>query len=152
MRILAYIIWLLFILCVHAYLCYPAATCRGYPAIHWFWELVAFYPAYLGIFFVPVFAELSDQTRLRTALLLGFTITSCLILGVALTNLNDVRPHTGHLAGYWGVIHYNWVFVLIYSIRSMFLAVPFVYCLESLATKFWSHVLPTRSRREHSPT
>ncbi len=137
-RIGLYLLGLVAAIGLHFWLCYPAATCRGYPRIHWFWEEVAYFLGFLGVALAPAFDDLTVRPILRRRVLLTFTGIACLNLGVVIANLNSFRPHTGHLSGYWGVIRHHWLEIPIHAFWPMVVATPFVFCLESIATTCWS--------------
>jgi len=79
----------------HFALCRPAATSRGYPPIHPFWEEVAPYLAYVAILSIPLF---DDQQPTRRRIRNWFVVAACLINGIVLANLSTARAHIGHSA------------------------------------------------------
>jgi hypothetical protein len=48
-----YIVSLVAVLFAHAWLCYPAATSRGYPPIPPFWQYIAIFIGFLGVAIGP---------------------------------------------------------------------------------------------------
>jgi hypothetical protein len=141
-----YIVGLVELLALHFVLCYPAAVCRGLPPLEPFWRVAIFLP-FPGVVLLTAFDDYSFAPRLRKASLLGFCVASSIILGVATTNLSDVRPHTGHLAGYLGLVSHLWPAVVGQSTLWLVLALVFVFCLESASRRLWGQV-----RHFSSPT
>ena len=137
---------------MHAWLCYPAATCRGYPPLNPFWESFAIYLGFLGVAFAPAFDDFDDRPAVRRFALGTFAGFACLVLGVALANLGGARPHIGHLAGYWGVVRYDWPMVVVCAAQSAIIAVPFVFCLESVARALWSLLRRFPTAGHNSPS
>lgn len=133
-----YLFTLVAVLILHWFLCYPAATSRGEPPMEPFWQFVAIYLAFLGVSLAPAFEDFSDFPLLRRVLLSFFSFSACLILAVAATNLAGPRPHIGHLAGYWGIIRYDLSMVIINTLQSSIIAIPFVFCFESVSRGFWN--------------
>jgi hypothetical protein len=147
-----YIAMLLLAHTAHMALCYPAATCRGYPPLHWFWEHVAIYLGFLGVALAPIRDDLSRRSDWRFLLLGGFCMTACLTFGTAIANIRDARPHIGHLAGVTGVVLHCWPFIIVNAVTSLIIVVPFVFCLESVASGWWRFVgrVVQKSPKTHS--
>jgi len=133
-----YVMSLYLIVVAHAVFCYPAATCRGFPTIGPFWEVLAPYVMFLPVVLVPIFDDFEYAATIRRNVLLSFCVAMTCLFAVAQANLGSSRPHIGHLAGYWGVVWYDWPDVVAYTIQSLIVVVPFVVCLESVGRGFWS--------------
>ncbi len=129
---------LILVAIAHFMLCYPAATSRGYPTIGPFWEIIALYIMFPAVCVAPVFDDFENAPRRRWRILGWFSFAMASIFAVALTNLHDVRPHIGHLAGYFGVLQADAFFVTGNTIRTLVIAVPFIVCMESVGRGFWS--------------
>lgn len=85
---------------MHAVLCYPAATSRGYPPLHAFWESVAPYVSYL---IIGIFSAFDDRVRWRYILLVTFSACASFINGLVWANLTVGRPRPGHFVGMLGL-------------------------------------------------
>ena len=134
-----YVMSLILIVIVHAVFCYPAATCRGYPTIGPFWEVLAPYVVFPAVFLVPLFEDFEDAVTIRRYVLVSFSVAMACLLAVAQTNLGSARPHGGQW-GYWVVVWYSCPDVIGHTIQSLILVVPFVLCLESVGRGCWSLV------------
>jgi hypothetical protein len=134
-----FIVGLFELLALHFVLCYPAAVCRGVPGLEPFWRVAIFLP-FLGVALLSAFDDFSYAPRVRRASLLGFCVASSIILGVATTNLSDVRPHTGHLAGYLALVAYLWQEVVGQSAFWLIGVLILVFCLESVSRGLWDQV------------
>ncbi|HIF00720.1 MAG TPA: hypothetical protein EYQ63_27875 [Fuerstia sp.] len=134
-----YVLTLMVMIIAHSYLCYPVAISRGHPPLSPFWH-VAVYLAFLGVGLAPAFEDFADFRQLRIFMLVTFTMFACIILAIATTNISTARPHIGSLAGYWAVVRYDWPAVILYTLKSAAIAVPFVLCYESVARGFWNAV------------
>jgi len=134
-----YVSTLIAMIIAHSYLCYPVATSRGHPPLGPFWH-VAVYVAFLGVGLAPAFEDFADFPQLRIAILATFAILGCIILSVATANVSTARPHIGSLAGYWGVVHYDWPAIVFYTLKSAVIGIPFVLCFESVARGFWDAI------------
>lgn len=132
-----YVGTLVLVVVAHAVMCYPAATCRGYPRIGPFWEIIALYVMFPAVFIAPMFDDFRESDSTRWRILVWFSLAMTFFYAVAQTNLHDVRPHTGHLAGFLGVILYLPIFVLGNMIRYLIIVAPFVFCMESVGRGFW---------------
>jgi hypothetical protein len=84
---------------LHVVLCHPAATSRGYPAIHPFWVGVAPYLAYLALLVTPFF---DDRAQTRRRMRYWFVSLACVVNGLVATNVTSARPHTGAHLGMVG--------------------------------------------------
>jgi hypothetical protein len=102
-----YLVGLLELLIVHFVLCYPAATCRGWPPLETFWQ-VSIYLAFLGIALLPVFDDFAYAPKARRIFLVAFGVESSIILGAAMVNLGSPTPHFGNSARYPGLLWYGW--------------------------------------------
>jgi hypothetical protein len=132
-----YLLTLIAALILHSFLCYPAATSRGYPPMDPFWEHIAIYLAFLGVGVAPAFDDFRDFPALRRSFLIGFSCSACLVLAAAKTNLGSARPHIGSTAGYWALYQYDWQMIAISTLFFSVVAIPFVVCFESVASSFW---------------
>ena len=135
-----YVTSLILIVVAHALLCYPAATCRGYPTIGPFWEILALYVMFLAVFLVPLFDDIEDAATIRRYVLVSFSVAMTWFFAVAQANLSSARPHVGHSAGYWAVVWYDWPDVIGHTIQGLIVVIPFVLCLESVGRGCWSLV------------
>ena len=70
-----FIIGLLELLVLQFVLCYPAAVCRGIPALKPFWHVSVFLAVPL-LALLPAFDDFSYAPRVRVTLLVGFCIAS----------------------------------------------------------------------------
>lgn len=140
-----YLLGLVELLIVHFILCYPAATCRGWPPLETFWQL-AIYLTFLGIALLPFFDDFGYAPRARRILLVCFGVASSIILGAARVNLTGPTPHFGHSARYPGLLRYLWPEILLESLFCSVIAVTFIFCWESVSRGIWEQV-----RRFDSP-
>ncbi|MGD9853660.1 MAG: hypothetical protein AB7U20_01795 [Planctomycetaceae bacterium] len=127
----------------HYCFCYPAATDRGgslYHRLPWYWEYLTIYLAFLGVGIAPLFDDFDDFPAFRRGLLSVFCSISCFILATAFTNLRTARPHTGSSAGFWGVVFYHPIEVIVTTLLCLLIATPFVVCWESVMAGFWTLV------------
>jgi hypothetical protein len=134
-----YLLGLAELLVVHFVLCYPAATCRGWPPLETFWQ-VAIYIGFLGIALLPAFDDFGYAPGVRRILIAGFSVASSIILGAARVNFGGPTPHFGHSARYPGLLRYLWPEILLESLFCSVIAVTFVFCWESVSRGIWDKV------------
>jgi len=120
---------------VHFALCRPAATSRGYPSIHPFWEEVAPYLAYLGILMFPLF---DDEQTIRRRMRNCFVVAACLFNGIVAANLSSARPHIGHLTGIGGILLYDPFGVMVFMFAHLMILFPCAFVAERSANAVWS--------------
>lgn len=91
-----------------------------------------------------VFPLFGDDIASRRLIRNTYVPLACLAVGVALANVNDARPHIGHLAGVTGVLKYQPFNVLLFATVSGILAYPVALFLESSATWVWRLIRESR--------
>ena len=124
----------------HLILCYPAATFRNRVLTEPFWHCIAIYLGFLAVCIPPAFDELQNKPKLRNGLLAAYAVWSSAILALVATNLRSPQPHIGHLSGIIGLLVGFPVEVMIHLFGYLILALPFVFCWESLARRMWDLV------------
>jgi hypothetical protein len=123
------------VLLVHAALCYPGATQRGWPPIHPFWDGMALCLGLSAVMFFPFF---DDRLATRRLIRIGFLALYCFVAGIAMANFRSgVRPSIGHLAGIAGVLEFELPSCIIYSVGLFILFYLPIWGLELLAVDFW---------------
>ena len=136
---LLYLISVCVVLFLHAHLCYPAAISRGYPPMPPF-DLVAIFLAPAGMLLPPLFDDFQNDSRFRLQRSVCVTAAFCIVWGVVATNVNDARPHFGHLAGVVGILKHDRFSVGAWTGFYFLPALAFFYCLEGVAIGFRSLV------------
>ncbi len=126
-------------------LCYPGAVARGYPPLEAFW-IVSIYLAFPGVGVAALFDDFAYAPGIRYRLLAAFSVAATLMVGVVWAN-GTVRPSTGHLTGYLGVIYHDWIFILFNSISMLVVTLPFVFFWESVCRGAWGCVREFSSPR-----
>lgn len=121
-------------LVLHVALCRPAATSRGYPPIHPFWESLAPIVIFPAVLLIPFF---DDRRRIRLRCLRVFVPLACLILGIAFDNLMDARPRFGSAVGMLGLLARH-PFIFIFAAFATALAYPVSCVLDDAAAQAWS--------------
>lgn len=122
-------------LALHVFLCYPAATSRGYPPMHPFWETLAPLLSFATVALLPFF---DDRREVRRRCLRGFVPLACLVLSIAAVNIMDARPHYGHLAGMLGVLLAQPVSIVLHAVIACAIAYPASCVFEGCAATQWS--------------
>jgi hypothetical protein len=133
------------VLVLHFTLCYPGAVARGYPPLEMFW-IVSIYLAFPGVGVAAFFDDFAYAPGVRYRLLTAFSVTSTLMVGVVWAN-GIIRPSTGHLTGYMGVIYHHWIHILLNSFSVLVVTLPFVFCWESVCRGVWAFVREFSSPR-----
>ncbi len=136
-RPFAYAVAAFGVLSIHAFLCYPAAISRGHPPIDLF-AFIAIYLAPIGMLLPPLFDDFRNDVHSRIRRTACAAAGFSFIWAIVSTNLNDARPHIGHLAGISGILKYAPVPVVGQTIIFFLPALLFFYCLEGVAIGFWS--------------
>jgi len=145
-----YVVAVCAVLMLHAGLCHAAATTRGYPPIQSF-NVIAIFLAPAAMILPPLFDDFRNDLRSRLWRMAWVAVGFCLVWGVVITNMVDIRPHIGHLAGVSGILTSNPHRVLSWAALCFPPALLFFYCYEVFAIGFWSLVRGFRDSDLSSP-
>jgi hypothetical protein len=135
------------IVVLHGYLCHDAAVCRGYPPLkpH---ELIAVFLAPIGMLLPALFDDARNDVQSRWFRSAWVAVGFCFIWGIVATNLEDVRPSTGHLMGMMGVVTHLGIIVWFKTLLYLAPATVFFYCVDGVAIGMWSLVRRFREQND----
>ncbi len=121
-------------LIAHVGLCHPAATSRGFPPIHPFWETLApilVFPAVL------LFSFFDDRRKARRYCLWVFVPLACLVMCIAFDNVMDARPRYGCSVGMFGLLVHDSVPIFLLAGFTCLFVYPASRVVEKVAAMQW---------------
>lgn len=121
-------------LIAHIALCYPAATSRGYPPIHPFWETLAPLLVFTAVF---LFSFFDDRREVRRSCLRVFVPLACVVQAVVTVNLMGPRPRPGRFLGMVGLFAHNMAEIFVLAIMATAIIYPVCCILDDWTSRQW---------------
>jgi hypothetical protein len=122
------------LLLMHVALCVPAATSRGFPSLHPFWETVARYISFFGFVLFPFF---DNRLQFRRFIWYWFVPLACMMNGVVGTNLGDATPRIGNSVGITGILTGDTGSVIFIGLLQMAAWFPIGWGADAIGAALW---------------
>lgn len=120
---------------LHIVLCHPAATSRGYPPIHPFWETLAPVLIYPAVLLFPFFDDRRETRRLCLGI---FVPLACLVTSIALHNVMHATPRYGCSVGMFGLLVHQSVPIFLLAGFAWLFVYPASCVIENVAATQWA--------------